>query len=62
MNKQLRKGRHVTQYYMIESYRYFRAIWWLFLQRRVEAVPSLFLRSCSCAQTTIHGVIQKTAR
>jgi hypothetical protein len=29
MNKQVRKGKHVTQYYMIEFYRYFRAIWWL---------------------------------
>jgi len=60
MNKQVRKERHVTQYCVIEPYRYFRAIWWLFLQPRVEVGASLFLRRYSCAQTTVHGVIQKT--
>jgi len=61
MNKQVRKGRHVTQYCMIEPYRYFSSIWWLFLQPRVEVGAIFILRSYSCAQTTVHGVIQKIA-
>ena len=59
INKQGRKRRHVTQYYVREPYRHFRAIWWLFLQRSFEDGASLFLRRCSCAQTSIHAIIRK---